>query len=74
MVQAGFPNGFTIDHFCLFRQAGLLEMVDIGQTMALMWEKIGITSNLENLEFSAVRPNYRAQEMHSSIWAPGRNT
>ena len=72
MVEAGYPNGFTIDHFYLFGQAGLPEMVDIGQTMGLMWEKIGITSNLENLEFSAVRPKYRAQEMHSSIW-PSRS-
>ena len=66
MVEAGYSEGFTIDHFYLFSQAGLPEMVDIGQTMALMWEKIGITSNLE---FSAVRPKYRSQEMHSSIWA-----
>ena len=69
MVEAGYPEGFTIDHFYIFGQAGLPEMVDIGQTMALMWEKIGIKSNLENLEFSAVRPFYRAQEIHNSIWA-----
>ena len=69
MVEAGYPNGFTLEHFYNFGQAGLPEMVDIGQTIALMWEKIGIKSNLENLEFSAVRPKYRAQEMHSSLWA-----
>ncbi len=69
MVEAGYPNGFTLEHFYNFGQAGLPEMVDIGQAMALMWEKIGIKSNLENLEFSAVRPKYRAQEIHNSIWA-----
>ena len=69
MVEAGYPNGFTLEHFYNFGQAGLPEMIDIGQTIALMWEKIGIKSNLENLEFSAVRPKYRAQEIHSSVWA-----
>ncbi len=44
-------------------------MADIGQAITLMWENIGIKSNLKNLEFSAVRPFYRAQEIHNSIWA-----
>jgi len=68
LAEAGYPDGFTIDHFYNFGQPGLPEMVDIAQTMALMLEKVGVKSNLENLETSAVRAKYRAHEVHNSVW------
>ena len=71
LVDAGYPEGFEFTLY-LFTQAGLPEMVDIGQAMALDFAEIGITAyNLVNLEFSGVRGLYRAQapEINGAVWA-----
>ena len=70
LVDAGYPEGFEFTLY-LFTQAGLPEMVDIGQAMALDFAEIGITANLVNLEFSGVRGLYRAQapEINGAMWA-----
>ena len=67
LAEAGYSNGFEFTLY-LFTLPGLPEMVDIGQVMAQDWEAIGLKPKLENLEFSAVRPKYRAQEMHNAMW------
>ena len=67
LVEAGNPEGFEFTLY-LFTLPGLPEMVDIGQAMALDWEAIGLKPKMVNLEFSGVRPKYRAQEMHMSMW------
>ena len=74
LVDAGYPEGFEFTMY-LFTQAGLPEMVDIGQAMALDYAEIGITANLVNLEFSKVRKFYRSQssDILGSMW-PSRST
>ena len=73
LKEAGYENGFEYTMY-LFTQAGLPEMVDIGQAMALDFAEVGITTNLVPLEYSKVRSYYRGQssEILGSLW-PSRS-
>jgi peptide/nickel transport system substrate-binding protein len=67
LAEAGYPNGFGFTQY-IFPLPGLAEMVDIGQAMALDFEKVGLKPKLEQLEFPKVREKYRAQTIGTAIW------
>jgi len=67
LAQAGYPNGFEFTVY-LYALAGLPEIGDIGQAIALDFEKVGLKPKLVELEFPRARGLYRTKAVHNSIW------
>ncbi len=62
MVQAGYPNGFTMDLWTT-RFPGAPEMPELAEALATMWKQIGVTVKIVDSEFGVIRPRYQASKM-----------
>ena len=58
LVEAGYPNGFNVPMIS-YTMSGLPEMKDYVVAIAAMWEKIGLTTEIREMEFSQWRQEYR---------------
>ena len=58
LVEAGYPNGFNVP-IISYTMSGLPEMKDYVVAIAAMWEKIGLQTDIREMEFSAWRQEYR---------------
>jgi ABC-type transport system substrate-binding protein len=70
LVEAGYPNGFTLTLYSFDRPAAPQARV-VTEALALDWERIGVRVDLVNLEFQAVRGMYRQRaekNMGVAVW------
>ena len=58
LAEAGYPNGFNVP-IISYTMSGLPEMKDYVVAIAAMWENIGLTTEIREMEFSAWRQEYR---------------
>jgi peptide/nickel transport system substrate-binding protein len=58
LIEAGYPNGFHVP-IISYTMSGLPEMKDYVVAIAAMWEKIGLETEIREMEFSAWRQEYR---------------
>ena len=58
LTEAGYPNGFNVPMIS-YTMSGLPEMKDYVVAIAAMWENIGLTTEIREMEFSAWRAEYR---------------
>src|SRR5712691_7319493 len=71
LEQAGYPNGFEFTVY-LYTLPGLPEQVDIGQTLALDWQAIGLKPKLVEIDFPRVRELFRTKTIHGAVF-PARH-
>ncbi len=62
MVQAGYPNGFTMDLWTT-RFPGAPEMPELAEALATMWKPIGVNVKIVDSEFAVIRSRYQASKM-----------
>ena len=72
MKESSAPNGFTLD---MQVRSGNADYTNIATIVKDEWAKIGVNVNLQNLETSVVRTNYRAGTYQSmpSGWTNDMN-
>ncbi len=72
MKDSSAPNGFTLD---MQVRSGNTEYANIATIVKDQWAKIGVNVNIQNLETSVVRANYRAGQYQSmpSGWTNDMN-
>ena len=56
--EAGYPNGFNVP-IISYTMSGVPEMKDYVVAIAAMWEKIGLQTDIREMEFAAWRQEYR---------------
>ncbi len=67
LTEAGFPNGFEV-RIKMFTLTGVPELPEVAEAMAAMWQNIGLTPKLEEIEFSRWREKYRAAETNCCVY------
>ncbi len=72
LAEAGYPNGFEFT-IHLTPLSGLPEIVDIGQAIAVDFQKIGLKPKLEELDYPVSRAMARAHKA-SGVLRPSRSS
>ncbi len=67
LTEAGYPNGFNVP-IISYTMSGLPEMKDYVVAIAGMWEAIGLTTEIREMEFSAWRAEYRGATTNCCIY------
>ena len=67
LTEAGFPNGFEVREK-LFTLSSVPEQPDFMEAAAGMWEAIGLSPKLEEVEFSRWREKYRGLETQCCVY------
>lgn len=67
LAQAGFPEGFEVP-MKVFTMTGVPEMADYVEAIAGMFEAIGLTPKLEEIEFGRWRTEYRNVNTNCCIY------
>ncbi len=67
MAEAGFPNGFSF-RLPVYTLSGVPEMPDMTEAMAAYWKEIGLEPQLDPIEVSAWRNNYRGLNTDCCIY------
>jgi peptide/nickel transport system substrate-binding protein len=72
MKDSSAPNGFTLD---MQVRSGNTDFANVATIVKDQWAKIGVNVNIQNLETSVVRANYRAGQYQSmpSAWTNDMN-
>lgn len=72
MKDSSSPNGFTLD---MQVRSGNADFANVATIVKDQWSKIGVNVNIQNLETSVVRTNYRAGNYQSmpSAWTNDMN-
>ena len=67
LAEAGYPEGFTF-RVPVFPLSGVPEQPDLMAAMAGYWHEIGLTANLDAIEFSNWRNEYRGLNTDCCIY------
>jgi peptide/nickel transport system substrate-binding protein len=67
LAQAGYPNGFEFTLY-LYTLPGLPEIPDIGQAIALDFQKIGLRAKLTEIDFPRVRGLYTTKTIPGAMY------
>lgn len=67
LAEAGYPNGFNVPMIS-YTMSGLPEMKDYVVAIAGMWEHIGLTTEIREMEFSAWRAEYRGATTNCCVY------
>jgi peptide/nickel transport system substrate-binding protein len=72
MKDSSVPNGFTLD---MQVRSGNTDFANVATIVKDEWSKIGVTVNIQNLETSVVRTNYRdgKYQAQPSAWTNDMN-
>jgi len=70
LAEAGYPNGFEVT-MLLVPGSGREELVDIGEAVAMDWEKIGLKVKQVPTEMGAWLPSQRARKISGQTFAWG---
>ena len=67
LAEAGYPEGFHVP-IISYTMSGLPEMKDYVVAIAAMWEKIGLETEIREMEFSAWRQEYRGATTNCCVY------
>jgi peptide/nickel transport system substrate-binding protein len=68
LAEAGYPNGFQLRFESTLDTGGLPEMPDIAESIAAMWENIGI-----DIQFEIVEAGLQRQDQQEKKWTGSVN-
>ena len=68
LVEAGYPDGFTLDFFAPTNLGGLPEIPEVGEAIAVMWGEIGINVNLTVSEYAPIQAMVSDRAMNGKIY------
>ena len=75
LIEADYPNGFRLDFFAPTDLQYMPEIPDVGESIAEMWEEIGIVVNLTVSEYATIYEMVTDRAMNGKIflvpWSPG---
>jgi peptide/nickel transport system substrate-binding protein len=67
LAQAGYPNGFEFTMY-LYTLPGLPEIPDIGQALALDFQKVGLKAKLVEIDFPRARGLYTTKTISGGMY------
>ena len=74
LIDADYPNGFTLDLFAPANLMGMPEIPDVGEAIVAMWENIGIVVNFTVLEWEEALDMVAERTMNGKVflvrWTP----
>ncbi len=74
LVEADYPNGFTLDFFAPTDLGGTPEIPDVAEAITWMWEEIGVDVNLTVSEYPPIQAMVTDRAMNGKIylvrWTP----
>jgi ABC-type transport system substrate-binding protein len=67
LVEAGYPQGFKVTIVATVLP-GLPEMPQLSEVLGLYLNRIGLKTEIVNMEFSKLRDLYRVRKTHGMMW------
>ena len=68
LIEADYPNGFVLDLYAPWNLDGMPELPDVGETIAAMWEEIGIDVNLTVSDHQPIQAMLDERAMSGKIF------